>query len=92
MSDLGNQRRMAAAILKCGVNRVWYDPERQADIDAAISRKDLLDIIGAGAIPANTLKGNIPFLIHTPYPPRLLSISYAVFFFKRKNNYFLCTI
>ena len=36
MSDLGNQRRMAAAI-SSAVNRVWFDPERQADIEAAIS-------------------------------------------------------
>ncbi|MDI6866067.1 50S ribosomal protein L19e [Methanoculleus sp.] len=58
MSDLGNQRRMAAAILKCGVNRVWFDPERQADIEAAISRKDLRELIGEGAIRANPVKGN----------------------------------
>ncbi|HQN90669.1 MAG TPA: 50S ribosomal protein L19e, partial [Methanoculleus sp.] len=57
MSDLGNQRRMAAAILKCGVNRVWFDPERQADIEAAISRNDLRELIGEGAIRANPVKG-----------------------------------
>jgi len=58
MSDLGNQRRMAAAILKCGVNRVWFDPERQADIEAAISRKDLRELIDEGAVMANLVKGN----------------------------------
>ena len=58
MSDLANQKRMAAAILKCGVNRVWFDPERQADIEAAISRNDLRELIGEGVIKAHPVKGN----------------------------------
>jgi len=28
MTDLRNQRRMAATIIKCGVNRVWMDQDR----------------------------------------------------------------
>lgn len=58
MSDLAGQRRMAAAILKCGANRVWFDPERQADIEAAISRNDLRELITEGAIKAHPVKGN----------------------------------
>ncbi|WP_332450315.1 50S ribosomal protein L19e [Methanoculleus sp.] len=58
MSDLASQRRMAAAILKCGANRVWFDPERQADIEAAISRNDLRELIGEGVIKAHPVKGN----------------------------------
>ena len=58
MSDLAGQRRMAAAILKCGANRVWFDPERQADIEAAISRNDLRELIENGAIKAHIIKGN----------------------------------
>ncbi|WP_054847397.1 50S ribosomal protein L19e [Methanoculleus chikugoensis] len=59
MSDLANQKRMAAAILKCGINRVWFDPERQADIEGAISRNDLRELIGEGAIRAHPpVKGN----------------------------------
>lgn len=59
MSDLANQKRMAAAILKCGINRVWFDPERQADIEGAISRNDLRELIGGeGAIRAHPVKGN----------------------------------
>ena len=58
MSDLANQKRMAAAVLKCGINRVWFDPERQADIEAAISRDDLRELIEEGAIKARTVKGN----------------------------------
>jgi large subunit ribosomal protein L19e len=58
MSDLVNQRRMAAAILKCGINRVWFDPGRQADIEMAISREDLRELIAGGAIKARAVKGN----------------------------------
>ena len=58
MSDLANQKRMAAAVLKCGINRVWFDPERQADIEAAISRDDLRELIEDGAIKARVVKGN----------------------------------
>lgn len=58
MSDLASQRRMAAAILKCGANRVWFDPERQADIEAAISRNDLRELVGEGVIKAHPVKGN----------------------------------
>lgn len=58
MSDLANQKRMAAAVLKCGINRVWFDPERQADIEGAISRNDLRELIGEGAIKAHPVKGN----------------------------------
>ncbi|NLB00814.1 MAG: 50S ribosomal protein L19e [Methanomicrobiales archaeon] len=58
MSDLANQKRMAAAILKCGINRVWFDPERQTDIEGAISRNDLRELIEEGAIRANPVKGN----------------------------------
>lgn len=58
MSDLTNQRRMAAAVLKCGVNRVWFDPERQTDIEGAISRDSLRELIEDGAIKAHPVKGN----------------------------------
>ena len=58
MSDLANQKRMAAAILKCGINRVWFDPERLADIEMAISRDDLRELVAEGAIKAHIVKGN----------------------------------
>ncbi|MEE8631795.1 MAG: 50S ribosomal protein L19e, partial [Candidatus Bathyarchaeia archaeon] len=34
--SLKSQRRLAAEILKAGQNRVWLDPERMIDIEAAI--------------------------------------------------------
>lgn len=58
MSDLANQKRVVASILKCGVNRVWFDPERLSDIENAISREDLRGLVTDGAIKARQKKGN----------------------------------
>jgi len=52
MSDLASQKRIAAAILKCGVNRVWFNPERLSDIENAISRDDLRGLVTDGSIKA----------------------------------------
>jgi large subunit ribosomal protein L19e len=57
MSDLASQKRIAASLLKCGVNRVWFDPERLSDIENAISRDDLRGLVTDGAIKARQKKG-----------------------------------
>jgi len=57
MTDVASQRRIAASILKCGVNRVWFDPKRLTDIENAISREDLRGLITDGAIKAHQKKG-----------------------------------
>jgi large subunit ribosomal protein L19e len=57
MTDLASQRRIAASVLKCGVNRVWFDPERLSDIENAISREDLRGLITDGAIKPHQKKG-----------------------------------
>jgi len=57
MSDVANQKRIASALLKCGVNRVWFDPSRLSDIENAISREDLRGLITDGAIKARQKKG-----------------------------------
>jgi large subunit ribosomal protein L19e len=57
MSDLSSQKRIAASIFRCGVNRVWFDPERLSDIENAISREDLKTLITDGAIKARQKKG-----------------------------------
>ncbi|MDD1720139.1 MAG: 50S ribosomal protein L19e, partial [Methanoregulaceae archaeon] len=57
MSDLASQRRIAAALLKCGAHRVWFDPEKLTDIQNAISREDIRGLIGEGAIDAHQIKG-----------------------------------
>src|SRR4030042_2513592 len=57
MSDVASQKRIAASLLKCGVNRVWFDPARISDIENAISREDLRGLITDGAIKAHQKKG-----------------------------------
>ncbi len=55
--NLKNQRRMAASLLKCGVNRVWIDPLRMEDVADAITRTDIRIQIDAGAIKAKQKRG-----------------------------------
>lgn len=52
------QRRLAADILKCGVSRVRFDPERLEDIEDAITRADVKQLIEEGAIYAEPKRGN----------------------------------
>jgi large subunit ribosomal protein L19e len=58
MSDVANQRRIAAAILGCGIHRIWFDPDRISDVQNAISREDIRGLIDEGAIKAHQVKGN----------------------------------
>lgn len=44
------QRRLASQILKCGRNRVRFDPGRLEDIKEAITKTDIRSLIGNGAI------------------------------------------
>ena len=50
--SLKTQRRLAAQILKVGESRVWIDPERIADVEAAITREEIKKLIHEGAIKA----------------------------------------
>ncbi len=58
MSQISGQRRLAAAVLKCGENRVWFNPERLEDIEHAISRDDIRNLVEDGAIAAHQKRGN----------------------------------
>ncbi len=55
--DLKNQKRMAAAILKCGETRVWIDPNRIEDAADAITRADIRTAIESGTIRALPKQG-----------------------------------
>jgi large subunit ribosomal protein L19e len=57
MTDVASQKRIVASILKCGVNRGWFDPARLSDIENAISREDLRGLVSDGAIKAHQKKG-----------------------------------
>lgn len=50
MSDLSNQKRLAADELDVGKNRVWFDPEEQGEIADAITREDVRGLIDQGII------------------------------------------
>ena len=51
------QRRMAASLMKCGLNRVWMDPENIDKIVSAITREDVRKLIAKGLIKAKQKKG-----------------------------------
>ncbi|MDG6218645.1 MAG: 50S ribosomal protein L19e [Candidatus Thermoplasmatota archaeon] len=57
MTDLRNQRRMAASLLKCGENRVWMDQDRLDEIAQAVTKNDIRVLINGGAIESKQKKG-----------------------------------
>ena len=57
MPDLSNQRRLAAALLKCGEGRVWIDPASQEELADAVTRSDLRGAIKAGVIRRKRVPG-----------------------------------
>ncbi len=52
MTNLTNQRRLAAQIMKVGRNRVWIDPERVDDVESAITREEIRKLVGEKVISA----------------------------------------
>jgi len=57
MTNLRGQRRLAAQILKVGQNRVWIDPQRMDDVEAAITREEVKKLIHEKIIAALPEKG-----------------------------------
>jgi large subunit ribosomal protein L19e len=57
MTDLSNQRRLAAQILKIGQNRVWIDPERMSDVEGAITREEIRKLVHEKIIVSLPEKG-----------------------------------
>ncbi|MDH7507599.1 MAG: 50S ribosomal protein L19e [Candidatus Thermoplasmatota archaeon] len=57
MTDLRNQRRMAAALLKCGKSRVWMDNDRLEEIAKAVTKDDIRVLIKGEAIKCKQIKG-----------------------------------
>ena len=55
--SLRNQRRLAADLLKVGEDRVWMDPNRTEDVEAAITREEIRKLINEGAIQSIPKKG-----------------------------------
>jgi large subunit ribosomal protein L19e len=44
------QRKLAARILKCGIDKVWFDPSAAQKINAAVRRSDIMRLIKEGLI------------------------------------------
>lgn len=57
MTSLKSQRRLAAQILKIGQERVWIDPNRIDDVEAAITREEIRKLIHEGVIKPLKEKG-----------------------------------
>lgn len=57
MPDLSNQRRLAAALMKCGEGRVWIDPASQEELADAVTRSDLRSAIKAGVVRRKRIPG-----------------------------------
>lgn len=55
--NLTTQKRLAADILKVGVNRVWIDPEQIEEVSRAITRESVKQLIDNKAIRAKPQKG-----------------------------------
>ncbi|HII85950.1 TPA: 50S ribosomal protein L19e [Candidatus Bathyarchaeota archaeon] len=57
MTNLTNQRRLAAQIMKVGQNRVWIDPARTDDVESAITREEVRKLIHEKIIKSVPEKG-----------------------------------
>jgi large subunit ribosomal protein L19e len=55
--NLTTQKKLAADILKVGVNRVWIDPEHMEEVSRAITRNSIRALINDGIIKARPVKG-----------------------------------
>jgi len=55
--NLTTQKRLAAEILKVGINRVWIDPERVEEVSTAITRESIKQLIKDGAIKPRPKRG-----------------------------------
>jgi len=57
VTNLTNQRRLAAQIMKVGKNRVWIDPQRTEDVESAITREEVRKLVHEKIITATPIQG-----------------------------------
>lgn len=57
MTDLRNQKALAAKVLKVGGTRVWLDPLHMEDVATAVTRADIRALVKKGYIKAKQEKG-----------------------------------
>ncbi|MDY6769182.1 MAG: 50S ribosomal protein L19e [Candidatus Nanohaloarchaea archaeon] len=57
MTDLSSQKRMAADVLGVGESRVWIDPDRTEDVEGAITKQDIRNLVESGVVQKKQEKG-----------------------------------
>ncbi|AAR39227.1 NEQ379 [Nanoarchaeum equitans Kin4-M] len=55
--DVSTQRRMAAEILKVGLDRVWIDPNHLKEVAEALTKDDIRELIKRGIIKKLPIEG-----------------------------------
>lgn len=55
--DLTNQKRMAGQVMKCGVHRVYFNPNNIEEISEAVTRQDIRKLVQEGIIKAKQKRG-----------------------------------
>ena len=55
------QRRLAAQVMKCGENRVRFDPDSVEDIKEAITKSDIRQLVNHGTITKRRLLNTSKF-------------------------------
>ena len=58
------QKRIASEVLKCGINRIFMDPDYVDDILMAISREDIRNLIKMGIIKKKEKQGTSRFRVN----------------------------
>jgi large subunit ribosomal protein L19e len=57
MTDVYPQRLLASRLLKCGINRVWINPDSLADVSLALTASDINKLILDGVIRKKQIIG-----------------------------------
>ena len=55
--QITNQKKMAAQLLKCGVNRVWINPSYLDQVAQSVQKEDIREAIDNGWIKAKAVQG-----------------------------------
>lgn len=55
--NLRSQKRMASDVLDVGKNRVWIDPDRASEVEDAITKQDIRNLIESGVIQKKPEEG-----------------------------------
>ncbi|ORY39555.1 60S ribosomal protein L19, partial [Rhizoclosmatium globosum] len=62
--NLRSQKRLAAAVLKCGKRKVWLDPSQLTALAAENSRKGIAKLVKSGAIIKKPSNAPSRFRVH----------------------------